>query len=468
MDDAAECFENILNCIHYHLNQTEDGDTCAVLHCITHQKFAMNVLEEYTCTCNCGSSLEPHVYTQLVHYVSAASLVYHAPILSSPKVGLTPSSLQFFGRLLHLVGTAHDFRQCSNKRCQAPINTYTTLLNKPEIISIGLVWDSESASIQSIKDVLALIGTQLRPEQIFGRALEFPNGAAGQAYSLVGFVAYYGMHYSAFCFHTRQKTWVYLDDSHVRKVGKKWSDVVDECRKAHYQPLLLVYASPNTVPIETESALKTTLSVPLVAFRSKCGDASPKSDLLETEHAEKRLKSTQSNNEHQQETSSPSSHEVTGCNQDSSPQTTGGLQSMFLDSERLVNTAQQLEAEGKLHAALDCYSQASAQYRKAMMMSPMSDHSRRFDEQMKRDRCFQRSRSLSLKLNIRRQTSRESPSGTSATTIQSPQVGDAPTSMSPEHLPVVKEGILIDIGEAEDTHDLLGTGHSPRLRTGKL
>ena len=32
---------------------------------------------------------------------------------------------------------------------------------------------------------------------------------------------------------------------------------------------------------------------------------------------------------------------------------------MFLDGERLVSTAQQLEAEGNLHAALDCYSQAS-------------------------------------------------------------------------------------------------------------
>ena len=100
-----------------------------------------------------------------------------------------------------------------------------------------------------------------------------------------------------------------------------------------------------------------------------------------------------------------------------------------------------------------------------MMMSPVGDHSR-FDDQMKRDRCLQRSRSLCLKLGIRRQPSRESPCGTSDNT--SPRVGAAPASVSTEHLPVVKEGILIDIGESEGTQDLLGSSRPLRLRTGKL
>lgn len=104
------------------------------------------------------------------------------------------------------------------------------------------------------------------------------------------------MHYSSFCFHTRQKTWVYLDDSHVREVsadifglfsvscsnivlqvGKKWSAVVEDCRKAHYQPLLLVYASPNSVPVARETAMTMTFTVPYVNFRSKNADLSPRS-----------------------------------------------------------------------------------------------------------------------------------------------------------------------------------------------
>ena len=102
--------------------------------------------------------------------------------------------------------------------------------------------------------------------------------------------------------------------------------MVDECRKAHYQPLLLVYASPNPVPVGTKSAMKTTLAVPFVTFRSKCTDASPRLSPPETEHTEKRFKSTQSSNEHRQETVAPSHQEVTGeqqNDQDSSAQTTG-------------------------------------------------------------------------------------------------------------------------------------------------
>ncbi|TTH23540.1 Inactive ubiquitin carboxyl-terminal hydrolase 53 [Bagarius yarrelli] len=45
MDDAAECFENILERIHLHL-VCESGETCTSRSCITHQKFSMTLYEQ--------------------------------------------------------------------------------------------------------------------------------------------------------------------------------------------------------------------------------------------------------------------------------------------------------------------------------------------------------------------------------------------------------------------------------------
>ncbi|MEQ2235014.1 Inactive ubiquitin carboxyl-terminal hydrolase 53, partial [Ilyodon furcidens] len=45
MDDAAECFENILERIHMHI-VPEETDACTSNSCITHQKFAMSLYEQ--------------------------------------------------------------------------------------------------------------------------------------------------------------------------------------------------------------------------------------------------------------------------------------------------------------------------------------------------------------------------------------------------------------------------------------
>ncbi|KTF84345.1 hypothetical protein cypCar_00044331, partial [Cyprinus carpio] len=46
MDDAAECFENILERIHLHIAPDAETDACASKSCITHQKFAMALYEQ--------------------------------------------------------------------------------------------------------------------------------------------------------------------------------------------------------------------------------------------------------------------------------------------------------------------------------------------------------------------------------------------------------------------------------------
>ena len=45
------------------------------------------------------------------------------------------------------------------------------------------------------------------------------------------------------------------------QVGTQWSSVVDKCCRGHYQPLLLLYATPNDSAISLESAPNATVMV---------------------------------------------------------------------------------------------------------------------------------------------------------------------------------------------------------------
>ncbi|KAG5848140.1 hypothetical protein ANANG_G00095240 [Anguilla anguilla] len=77
MDDAAECFENILERIHLHVVSNAEAEVCTSRSCITHQKFAVALYEQCVCR-SCGASSDPLPFTQLVHYVSTTALCQQA------------------------------------------------------------------------------------------------------------------------------------------------------------------------------------------------------------------------------------------------------------------------------------------------------------------------------------------------------------------------------------------------------
>ncbi|XP_066901087.1 uncharacterized protein [Halyomorpha halys] len=252
MDDAAECFENILLRIHFHLACGEAEDLCSAGHCIPHVKFAMTLVEQSVCGA-CGATSEPLPFTQMVHYVSASALI------SQAKQTPNPAHSDLFGQLLKKAGGMGDIRDCPSA-CGAKIQIRRTLTNHPEIVSVGIVWDSERPSLEHVMSLLGTLRTTLRLTEVFHTPTPSPN--MNTPHQLVGVVTYYGKHYSTFFFHTKLRVWIYFDDANVREVGPKWEQVVDKCRRGRYQPLLLLFAAPDGTPIDPSTAPKTTTVAP--------------------------------------------------------------------------------------------------------------------------------------------------------------------------------------------------------------
>ncbi|XP_078578361.1 uncharacterized protein LOC144863219 isoform X2 [Branchiostoma floridae x Branchiostoma japonicum] len=254
MDDAAECFESILLRIHYHIANEVKEDMCNAKHCISHQKFAMTVVEQ--CMCGCGATSEPLPFTQMVHYVSVTAMIAQGKEMLDKTKKPYP---EMFGQLLKNAGGVGDLRNCPSN-CGERVQIRRMLMNSPEIVSLGLVWDTDQPTVEHIMDVINCLGTTIRLVDVFHSVVD--DSAAGKVLHLVGVVTYYGKHYSTFFFHTRLKTWIYFDDATVKEIGSKWKDVVEKCRKGHYQPLLLLFADHFGSPVNTETAPTETTMLP--------------------------------------------------------------------------------------------------------------------------------------------------------------------------------------------------------------
>uniref|UniRef100_UPI00398E4999 inactive ubiquitin carboxyl-terminal hydrolase 53-like n=1 Tax=Pristiophorus japonicus TaxID=55135 RepID=UPI00398E4999 len=245
MDDAAECFENILERIHLHIVSDTGMDTCTAKSCITHQKFAMTLYEQSVCH-SCGATSDPLPFTELVHYVSITALCNQVDRMMERNERPRP---ELFAELLQAASTIGDFRNCPSN-CGQKIKIRRVLMNCPVIVTIGLVWDSENSDLTL--DVIRYLAPQLYLPGLFFRATD--EGAKRSELILVGMVCYSSRHYCTFAFHTKSSKWMFFDDATVKEVGSKWKDVVSKCIRGHFQPLLLFYANPYGIPVNTEDA----------------------------------------------------------------------------------------------------------------------------------------------------------------------------------------------------------------------
>ncbi|KAM6897924.1 ubiquitin carboxyl-terminal hydrolase 54 [Lycodopsis pacificus] len=316
MDDAAECFENLLMRIHFHISAESREDICTAKHCIPHQKFAMTLFEQ--CVCNsCGATSDPLPFIQMVHYISTTSLCNQAVRMLECREKATPD---MFGELLRNASNMGDLRNCPSN-CGEVLRIRRVLMNSPEIVSIGLVWDSDHSDLA--EDVIHSLGTCLRLGDLFYRVTE-ERARQAELY-LVGMVCYYGKHYSTFFFQTKIRKWMYFDDAHVKEIGPKWKDVVSRCIKGHYQPLLLLYADPRGTPVilqeSTNPCSSSNPQLELQHCSSKAGYDSEDSGREPSISSDTRTDSSTESSSHRA-SRSRSLHQSTGSHLSSESQTT--------------------------------------------------------------------------------------------------------------------------------------------------
>ncbi|XP_035032080.1 inactive ubiquitin carboxyl-terminal hydrolase 53 isoform X2 [Hippoglossus stenolepis] len=253
MDDAAECFENILERIHLHIVSDTATDACSSKSCITHQKFAMMLYEQFVCRC-CGASSDPHPFTEFVHYVSTTSLCQQVDRMLGKNERLRSD---MFGELLQAANNTGDLRSCPSD-CGQSIKIRRVLMNCPEIVTIGFVWDAEQSDLTD--DVIRSLGPRLNLCGLFNRVTD--ENAKRSELHLVGMICFSSKHYSAFAYHTKSSKWMFFDDATVKEIGSKWKDVASKCIRGHFQPLLLFYTNPEGSPVSNEDAPRQTTMCP--------------------------------------------------------------------------------------------------------------------------------------------------------------------------------------------------------------
>nr|XP_019955876.1 PREDICTED: inactive ubiquitin carboxyl-terminal hydrolase 53-like [Paralichthys olivaceus] len=253
MDDAAECFENILERIHLHIVSDTATDACSSKSCITHQKFAMMLYEQFVCRC-CGASSDPHPFTEFVHYVSTTSLCQQVDRMFGKNERLRSD---MFGELLQAANNTGDLRSCPSD-CGQSIKIRRVLMNCPEIVTIGFVWDAEQSDLTD--DVIRSLGPRLNLCGLFNRVTD--ENAKRSELHLVGMICFSSKHYSAFAYHTKSSKWMFFDDATVKEIGSKWKDVASKCIRGHFQPLLLFYTNPEGSPVSNEDAPRQTTMCP--------------------------------------------------------------------------------------------------------------------------------------------------------------------------------------------------------------
>ncbi|XP_016357427.1 inactive ubiquitin carboxyl-terminal hydrolase 53-like isoform X2 [Sinocyclocheilus anshuiensis] len=249
MDDAAECFENILERIHLHLVSDSSTEMCTSKSCITHRKFAMTLYEQFVCR-SCGASSDHLPFTELVHYVSSTALCQQVERILEKTDRLRSD---IFGELLQAANTIGDLRNCPSN-CGQSIKIRRVLMNCPEIITIGFVWDAEQSDLT--EDVIRSLGPNLNLSGLFYRVTD--ENAKKRDLHLVGMICYSSRHYLAFAFHSKSSKWIFFDDATVKEIGSKWKDVASKCIRGHFQPLLLFYANPDGTAVSNEDAPRQT------------------------------------------------------------------------------------------------------------------------------------------------------------------------------------------------------------------
>jgi len=228
IDDAVEALDAIFGEIHNAAVGEQPATYGDKSCCVAHDVFGLVMSEQNNCL-HCGKSSKPSIYESFVHYMSATALRHACERLPD----------QTYDRIVQQLADT-TIHRCQNKKCEKLGFLTQTLLSFPKVLTIGLVWDSDSCSKEEIQATLECVGTTIDITHAL-RANSKARATHSTAYTLRGTLAYYGQHYVAFEKNPTTDLWTVFDDATVRVLGKPFDTVIATAARARLQPLLLFY-----------------------------------------------------------------------------------------------------------------------------------------------------------------------------------------------------------------------------------
>eukprot|EP01117_Protostelium_nocturnum_P001079 TRINITY_DN11405_c0_g1_i1.p1 TRINITY_DN11405_c0_g1~~TRINITY_DN11405_c0_g1_i1.p1 ORF type:complete len:633 (-),score=181.22 TRINITY_DN11405_c0_g1_i1:50-1948(-) len=234
LDDASEALEAVLERLHGQLDgktlsNSEDNTYCKDVECIPHKVFGLNLVEQVKCH-KCGAVSAPLKSSMFTTYTYAASL---------KNAGMRDSSVDAtFCQLLNKANM--DQRYCPNKeKCDTLCKMRRQLTHLPEIFSVGVVWDSDTPTLEDIAATLKMISLRIDLSNVFNSPDRRNNIQSW--YKLRGMICYYGKHYIVFLYNERRREWMVYDDVTVKGLGNNWVELQQRMIRGKLQPSVLFY-----------------------------------------------------------------------------------------------------------------------------------------------------------------------------------------------------------------------------------
>jgi hypothetical protein len=121
--------------------------------------------------------------------------------------------------------------------CKAKATIHTYCLDAPLAVAISVGWTQSTAERATLRDFYNILAPTIRLSSLFTA-----TPGADPSYVFRGLVCYYGLHYVSIFQHigANQDVYMLFDDARIRPIGN-WEAVKEECIKANYQPVLLLY-----------------------------------------------------------------------------------------------------------------------------------------------------------------------------------------------------------------------------------
>jgi hypothetical protein len=303
MEDAAECFEMIMEQIHEDVcgthtceskNSSLDRFSCQQANCPAHVVFGYEIFDERYCKCHVPRSTGT-IHSGCIYYLSTSKLVSksreeNVDIHGSPSrfgesffmsshsgelmMKKQPSFLDLLRRPWKKSGSSNI---SINRQCPEKLSTNLTVLKRADtferivksqhIQSTELLFGCEMhcRKVAGVRRIL------IRPPRVFVMSLAWDSldrdyentdtvwrllspildlrhifevvSSEGNEMYLQSIICFYGLHYVSYCFSTSSSTWLLFDDDKVSEIGGDFQDLVEHCVKRKERPYLLFYSS---------------------------------------------------------------------------------------------------------------------------------------------------------------------------------------------------------------------------------